>query len=269
MSVPVRAGPHKLRPWHTEQDRDEAMSDLTHLLADIIARPTDMAPRRAYADAVRATDHQRAELIDLQLAIRQARRAGTEPPNGQRARALAHGRGKEWAPKLAPLVTNLGYFGGFVERVEVTPTQLVMSAAALPQLAPIRYLALRDLHGHVGKIASLPILARLVSLDVSSCNLDDAEIAALVASPHLANLVVFWVNNNPIGADALRAIGRASLPALRYVETAQTDAELVRRYEEDGRITHLEPTTLGATLGAELGPRPWLVAQDPPSLDAL
>ena len=56
-----------------------AMDHSHPLLARIVAAPEDIEPRRAYAEAVRGTDPERAELIDLQLGIRAALRNGTEP----------------------------------------------------------------------------------------------------------------------------------------------------------------------------------------------
>lgn len=249
-------------------DNVEVMSDLERLNAAVVAAPTDPAPRRAYADAVRPTDRSRAELIDLQLAIRDARRAGQQPSSDQtnRARALAHGRGKAWAGKLASLVQDLTYYGGFVELVRVTPTQL---AASLFKQAPIRHLTLRGLHGHVDEVAKLPVLANLVSLDVNSNQLTDAEVAALVASAHLRGLQVLRINNNAVGMEALRAIGRA-LPDLRYVETMETEAPLIERSQDavdgssDARFTGVQ----GALL-KEFPNRAWLKTLDEPHLDAL
>ncbi|MEA2785216.1 MAG: hypothetical protein QOF71_1320, partial [Candidatus Eremiobacteraeota bacterium] len=59
---------------HGPSERDPDL-----LLAEVLAAPHDLAPRRAYARAVRTYEPERAALIDHQLAIREARRAGLTP----------------------------------------------------------------------------------------------------------------------------------------------------------------------------------------------
>jgi hypothetical protein len=248
------------------------MSDLHQLLAAVIAAPTDPAPRRAYAHAVRATAPERAELIDLQLAIRDAYRAHTVPPSDMtaRARSIAHNRGTAWAASLANLVFDFTYLGGFVEWIKVSPAELTRSAATLARQAPIRHVALRQLHGHVPEIVNLPFLAQIVSLDVSWNQLTNDEIAELVASPHLNDLAMLRLDSNPIGLDALRAISRAKLPKLRYVGMMETHAPLVDRTDDDGGSSASPRFTRPhETLVAEVGPQPWLTTTDEPELDVL
>jgi uncharacterized protein (TIGR02996 family) len=242
------------------------------LLAAVVAAPTELAPRHAYAEAVREGDPERAELIDLQLAIRTARRAGRPPAAQQvrRARMLAHARGTEWAGAVSSLVQAVRYRGGFVEEVQLTPAQLEASAQALFGKAPVRHLAMRELHGHVAQFAQTPQLARLVSLDVNSCQLTDSDVATLVASPHLRGLRFLRVNNNPVGMEALRAIARAHLPALQYVDAESTSVPLVTRAEDAAHDSaDASFTRVQAALVEEFPDRPWLKTLNAPHLDVL
>jgi hypothetical protein len=112
-----------------------------------------------------------------------------------------------------------------------------------------------------------PELAQIVSLDVAGCQLRDEDVAALVASPHLRRLRLLTVANNPVAMSALRAIGRADLPELRFVDAAMTDAALVVQCSDDEG--DLAWTRARAELRAELGARPWLDARVKPHVDAL
>jgi len=248
------------------------MTDLARLLANVIASPTDMAPRRAYADAVRPTDPERAELIDCQLAMRDAARADQPTPQDAYARAklLAHRRGAEWARPIVPLVTSIEYYAGFVEYVEVNAEGLAQAARLLPALAPIRHLRIKKLHGTLDSLLGLPrsFLNALVTLDVRKNQLDDAEAIQIVTSPELANVVVLDLARNPITEATLRAI---TLPSLRYVETAQTGAELVERSGDDwsGDPGTAHFRSLRGRLVKAVGAVAWLNDVDPPSFDAL
>lgn len=248
------------------------MIELSPLLAAVVAAPTELAPRHAYAEAVRGTDPERAELIDLQLAIRTARRAGElpAPSDTSRARSLAHVHGIEWATVVSSLVQVVRYHGGFVEEVRMTPAQLEASARAVFSHAPVRHLTLRGLHGHVAQVAKVPQLAKLVSLDVNSNQLTDIEVAELVASPHLRRLRLLRINNNPVGMAALRAIARADLPELEYVDMEGTEAPLVTP-EEDASwdSTAASFTRAREALVGEFPSCRWLERLRPPHLEAL
>ena len=167
-------------------------------------------------------------------------------------------------------VDGIAYYGGFVEYVRVSADRLAQAAHALPTLAPIRHLRLEHMHGRVATLLGLPpsFLRSLVSLDLCKNKLDDAEVIAIVTCPHLVHVAVLDLARNPITDACLRAI---QLPALRYVETAQTGAELVEVGGEDWGGT--PPTrhfrSLHHHLVAALGEVAWLRDVEPPHLDTL
>jgi hypothetical protein len=217
-------------------------------------------------------DPERAELIDCQLAVRAALRANEEAPSAlrQRVTLLTHRRGAAWAGAIAPMTIGMTYFGGFVEHVAVHADRLAQAGHALPTLAPIRHLGLTQMHGRVGEFLGLPpsFLRALVSLDLSKNKLDDAEVIAIVSCPDLANVAVLDLARNPITEACLRAI---QLPALRYVETASTGAELVEVGGEDwgGTPPSRHFRSLRGRLAAALGDVAWLRDVEPPHLDTL
>ena len=242
------------------------MSQLETLLAAICADPEDMAPRHAYAAAVKPADPERARLIDLQLALRDARRAGKDP-DARHSRELVKQHGAAWAGPLANEVDYYMFWGGFVEEIEVDAPGLL--ATDVRALAPIRHLRVRRLVPRVAEIAKLPLLAQCRSLDVQSCRLQDADVAELVASPLLRGLRILRVgHNHDLTLDGLRTIARAELPELVFVDSTGTQAELVTRNAEWGR-SDVAFTPAHEQLVDEFGERPWLIAQHEPSLDAI
>jgi hypothetical protein len=246
------------------------MSQLDALQAAVCAAPEDMAPRRAYAAAVKAGDPDRAKLIELQLALRDARRAGTDP-DATAARDLVKKRGAAWAGPLAREVDYFMFWGGFVEEIEANAGKLLASATAWQKQAPLRHLRVRALAGKVADLAKLPLLAQIRSLDVQGCRLRDVDIAELVASPRLRALRLLRIGNNPdVTLDGLRMIARASLPELRFVDATGTGAPLVKRTSDwDGSIPEVTFTKAQGTLVDEFGKLRWLVAEDEPSPDAI
>ena len=91
-----------------------------------------------------------------------------------------------------------------------------------------------------------------------------------MASPHLRGLRVLRISNNPIGLDAMRAIGRADLPALRFVDAMSTSAPLtVAMSDWNGSTPDVDWTRARGTLVDELGHLPWLDLKIEPSQDAI
>jgi len=246
------------------------MSQLDTLMAAVCAAPDDMAPRRAYAAAVKPSDPDRAKLIDLQLAIREARRRGEDPGTAE-ASELIRKHGTAWAGTLARQTDYVGFWGGFVEEIEVSAMKLLASHGPFARLAPLRNFRIRDLRGHVGEVAALPILAQARTLDVQSCRLGDVDLAELVRSPRLRGVRILRVGNNPqITIDGLRMIARADLPELRFVETQLTDAPLIDVTTDwTGAVQSIDYTGVRDALVAEFGHLKWLDAGREPSHDVI
>jgi hypothetical protein len=245
--------------------------DPDRLLAEVLAAPHDLAPRRAYARAVRANDPERAALIDLQLAIREARRAGLSPPERDlsEARALLRRFGDRWSGPVRQVADDVSYWGGFAEEIRVTGARLPEVAALMRDVAPVRMLTVTKLRGHLQALLDEPRFAQLVALDVGENGLSDADVAALAAAPALRGLAVLRIAGNlDCGYAALRAL--AQLPALRFVDAddTRTPLRLSTLDAISGEVT-LDYTAAQGVMEAELGPLPWLEALTRPSNHAL
>jgi hypothetical protein len=241
------------------------------LFAEVLAAPHDLAPRRAYADAVRANEPERAALIDHQLAIRDALRAGLTPSERDKseARALIRRFGAGWCGPVRQIVDDVSYWGGFVEEVRVTGTRLAEVAALMRDVAPVRMLTVTKLRGRLEALLDEPRFAQLVALDVGENGLSDADVAAIAAAPALRGLVVLRIAGNlDCGYPALRALAR--LPALRFVnaDDTRTPLRISTLDAVSGEVT-LDYTAAQGVMEEELGLLPWLEALTPPSNHAL
>ncbi len=241
------------------------------LLAPVLAAPNDLAPRRAYADAVRASDPDRAALIDHQLAIRQARRAGA--PSAERdesaARDLVRRFGDRWCAPILHVVDDYSYCGGFVEEIRVTGAHLPEVAMVMRRFAPVRMLTVTNLRGHLPALLGEPRFAQLVALDVGENGLSDADIEAIAAAPALRGLAVLRIAGNvECGYAALRALTR--LPALRFVDADDTRTPLrISSLDAVSGQVDVDYTAAQERMEAELGTLPWLEALARPSNHAL
>jgi hypothetical protein len=239
-------------------------------LAPVLAAPNDLAPRRAYADAVRATDPERAAFIDRQLAIRQALRSGVPAAEQDEsiARELVRRFGARWSAAVLG-VDAYSYYGGFIEEVRVTGARLAAVADVMRHAAPVRMLNVSRLRGHLPELLGEPMFAQLVALDVGENGLVDADIAAIAAAPALRGLAVLRIAGNlDCGYPSLRAL--ANLPALRFVDADDTRTPL-RITTLDAVSGHVERdyTAAQGVMEDELGDLPWLQTLVRPSNHAL
>ena len=178
----------------------------------VIAAPDNDAPRVAYADAIAATDPDRAELIRLQLALTRWRKTHEDPPErtaaSTRSRVLLDKHKAEWSATVGPLVAGCAFLRGFVELVALDATRFLSIAPALYKLAPIRHLDLSGVKPVAAALFASPHLARIESLSLLRNSLDDADVELLANSPNLGHLT--WLD---LGLNAITAAGLDSLAA--------------------------------------------------------
>jgi uncharacterized protein (TIGR02996 family) len=178
------------------------------LLAEVIAHPEDEAVRLQFAAAVATLDPPRAEMIRLQLALRDQRKGGATPPLHQldRERALIAANGRVWAGKVGDLVWRYQFLRGFVEHVTLTASEFLARAADLYRIAPIRHATLSAARPQIARLAASPYLARLVSLDLSDNKLGDDAVRQLAGSKHVENLRLLRLAKNELGREAAEAV---------------------------------------------------------------
>lgn len=136
------------------------------LLAEVLARPDDDAPRLMYADWLEERADPRGEYIRVQcersaLAHSDARREALL----KREHELFAQHGRQWAAELGPAVQWLEFRRGFVEALGTSADALLTHASRWFSLAPIRQLELiGSLTRAESKWAALSCLARLDGL---------------------------------------------------------------------------------------------------------
>jgi len=250
-------------------------ADVEALHAAVIAAPTEDGPRLAYADAIAATDPDRAEYIRLEIALAGWRRTGPNSPErakaSVRAQLLLEKHRRAWEQGVRPLVDACGFLRGFVELVELDAARFLQTAPELYRRAPILHLDLTGVKPVAAKLFASPYLARIESLGLVRNDLGDAEVARLAASPYLGRLAWLDLGVNAIGAAGLDALAASDrLPRLGYVSLLANDVDDPTPKHCDG----YERTSPAAqALIDKYGPRAWLDARErgtwPPHRDAV
>jgi uncharacterized protein (TIGR02996 family) len=164
------------------------------LFQEILAHPADQELRLVFADWLDEQADPRGELVRLQCQLENMERSD---PGYSRLRAKAgklerqHGA---FGSLKAVTVAKTGLRCGFVEWVELTPSRWIKHAAEIVQTTPLRYLRLKGKSARFLKIAEMPELAQLTSLELRQPKIDDAGLEAIVKSPHLAKLETLGIH---------------------------------------------------------------------------
>lgn len=192
----------------------------------VLRDPWPDAPRLAFADAVAATDPERAQAIRGEIALLRARRAGVRyrlPEDDALPVWKSHTRARI-EPTLADLFPpgnkahRYGLGRGFVEQVWASAPWLLDHAPTLFSRAPVLDLYVSGLAGHLEAFFHSPWLARIRSLGLSQNKLDDHAVERIAASPFLGRLRGLDLSFNRVGAAGLDALATTpNLPQLRYV----------------------------------------------------
>ena len=235
------------------------------LMRAVIAAPADDAPRLAYADAVAASDPDRARFIRAQIDASRKRRTGASwADEGRTGDELLARHARAWTPSL-PHVASVRFYRGFVELVAMPLDAFIVSADAIADAVPLRHADLTAARGAIPALVASRGYARLVSLSLKRTALDDADAAALAAAP-VSPLRWLDLTSNKIGAAGLEALaGSASLRALLVLELGGNPCGTPNdppRYDEMNRLLPSVPTPEGVALEARHGRLPWLHATE-------
>jgi len=268
------------------------------LLAEIIARPDDDAPRRAYAEWMGG----QAEItpvippdaiawfvgaqLDIASALRANPKADTglflqESPTARHSlhssrRGLMAGYGRWEIESVRELVERPQFFRGFIEHVAMKAKYFLMFAEEIYSLAPIRHLTLTYCGEHIEELAASPHLARIRSLNLPNRMLNnhytrlneltDEHIRVLASSPHLGKLAYLDLEDNtaltPRALDHLAS--STQLPSLSHVRLDHYDYH--RQWGEWGDYQRTLSTRRTVDWTVELEDRhgylPWLHADE-------
>ena len=231
------------------------------LLGAVLAAPDDDAPRLAFADLMDSAGDPRGRFIRMSLDLA---RLDPEAPRATilavEVGELADQHGASWAGPVAALVAHYVFHRGFVAEVTLTARALLDHAPQLFAAAPIQHLNLTGTSGLEAELFGSPHLARIRSLRLNQCGLDDDALRLLADSPHLGELRWLSLLFNRIGlpgAEALAASKR--LPRLAYVDFTGNPVDPGRQFATDqGVVADSWLPEEGELLDEKYGPIPWL-----------
>lgn len=190
----------------------------------VLRDPWPDAPRLAFADAVAASDPDRAVYIRAQLAVLGAERAG-RPPKASDVSASSKAYRGNW-PRwmggldavLPPGPPQVAFGRGFVEQVSATAAWLLDHAPDVFARAPVLDLRVTELEGHEETFFDAPWLSRIRTLWLAENGLGDRGARCIASSPFLARIRLLDLAFNGIGDDGLDALATSrTLPSLRVV----------------------------------------------------
>ncbi len=224
-----------------------------------------MEARRLLADAWADAQDPRAELVRLQLEMRELRRHRTniqrENKVWDRINALMRAHRQEWAGEIAGLVDDCEYHRGVVAEVTLSADRFVELHERLLGLGPIQHLNLRAPFTHWGALCALPTLRQIVSIAVTDkTSFGDEEVIALAQSPNATGLR--WV---VLDAPRITKRGVEALAASPYLERVIELNLMGTSYNpapgiwDDSGVISVEPNGRGEELAKVYGRRPWLI----------
>ena len=198
------------------------------LFQEILAHPHDRELRLVFADWLEEQGDPRGELVRLQCQLENMTRSET---GYSRLRARAgklerqHG-GFGDLKKVTIAKTELR--GGFVERVEVTPTRWIKHAAEIIRTTPLRDLRLKGKSAKFAQIAEMPELGQLSALELRQSKIDNAGLETLLTSPHLAGLECLGLHGTEC-----TSIGRvlSQSPLLTDLTTLELGGERISQHD--------------------------------------
>ncbi|HEY2709153.1 MAG TPA: TIGR02996 domain-containing protein [Caulobacteraceae bacterium] len=188
------------------------MADDARMIEAIIAAPDDDAPRRAYAEWLKARGDPRGEFIELQLKA-------AASPDGWRsefaARDLRAAHGESWVPAIQGLSVT-AFRRGFPESIFISGDDFLDCVDAIFGTMPVREVTLWGSAGTLERIVERPELRRLRALSLSN-EVTVEGLAALAASPWVSELASLSVDGVPIGDAGGAALAGGT--ALRRLST--------------------------------------------------
>jgi uncharacterized protein (TIGR02996 family) len=266
------------------------MSDEAAFVRAIIDDPDDDANRRVFADWLEDRGDERAELIraqleweedvrkhpmrdewhwvSLRLALSDAGDWGSGrssllvmlsdvaaisgEADASEADGLIEEHGAEWAADVAPLVEKYAFRRGLLERVRLTPAQLLEHGEALFRRAPILELTVPTAHddppGLLAKALSLPALAQLTHLHLPGVASGPSVAEAMAGATHLKRLTSLWLEVCHVGSEGLaRLAGCRHLRTLTelHLEDNHVGPDGVRALTASPHLTRLRRLYLG------------------------
>lgn len=203
------------------------MSEQDAFLKEIVAHPADREVRLVFADWLEEQGDPRGELIRLQIQLE-----GMTPDDRgyatirKRERALF--RQHMLFGQLPARVSGWEFRAGFIERIELTLTAFLKHGREIFERNPVQHATLKAKSAKLEKIAQMPELSKLRSIELRGNQLGNAGLRTLLDSPHLTNLRSLTVYSNQLTDEAIAHLARlpvlSGLTELRIAWNTLSDA---------------------------------------------
>jgi uncharacterized protein (TIGR02996 family) len=199
------------------------------LLSGVYSAPDDDMPRLAYATHIEERNPERAEFIRLQVLRAQDERKLRVPFGSPSAREmeLLEKNYEKWGHYIQrylrdPIVPQRFDHGwqfdrGFISFVRLEPENFLALGQRLFDMAPVQH---ADLYGGSEPVRPLfqsPYLARLDSLSLWKCGLDDDDAVALANCEGLQRATWIDLSENRIGKRGIEALAASPIFANKVV----------------------------------------------------
>ncbi len=200
------------------------MTDAPAFFRAIEANLDDDTPRLVFADwldenAGSEADHARAEFIRSQVECARESDAARRSPLELRQQQILDAHAQTWASAWPTKLYYPKYYRGFLDPIYIG-TAFVRSATHLAELMPLFHLRLFKARIVMKALVALPELEFVRRLTMTHNVLRNADMTALVASPHLGNLQELDLSDNQIGIRGVASLAVAKWPALRVLRLA-------------------------------------------------
>lgn len=188
-----------------------AESDQERFLTEILANPADRDVRLVFADWLEEQGNARGELIRLQIQLEKMKASDRGYATlRKKERALFN----EYPPYGdRPGISGWEYRAGFVEKIEMTLTAFLRNATEVFEHSPVQHVTLKAKSKKLDRIAQMPELSRLRSIELRSNELGNAGLRTLLSSPHLTNLESLTIYSNGISNEGVTFLSQ--LPNLK------------------------------------------------------
>ena len=198
------------------------------LFQEILANPHDRELRLVFADWLEEQGDPRGELVRIQCQLENMTRSetGYSRLRGKAGKLEREHGGFGGLQSVAIAKTELR--GGFVERVELTPARWIKHAGEIIRTTPLRDLRLKGKSAKFAQIAEMPELVQLTALELRQPKIDEAGLAALAKSPHLAKLESLGLHGTECQSVA-RILSQS--PLLSQLTTLEISGEPISQHD--------------------------------------
>jgi uncharacterized protein (TIGR02996 family) len=184
-------------------------------LRAIIENPTDDPPRLAYADWLHEQGDPRGEFIRVQCELEPLDFDSPQRDKlWERSSELFKEYGKEWTKPYGKPGLDAGFRRGFVASLGASAKTFLKHAEALRDQGPLEQLRVESFDPKTRReqfehLAACPTLTHLRTLQLSSNEVDDEEVAILAKSPFLTNLRGLIVVGGKMGPKGMIALANS------------------------------------------------------------